>query len=1641
MCMLEMATSEYPYSECQNAAQIYRRVTSGVKPASFDKVAIPEVKEIIEGCIRQNKDERYVIKILLSHAFFQEETGVRVELAEEDDGEMIAIKLWLRIEDVKKLKGKYKDNEAIEFSFDLNKDVPEDVAQEMVESGYVCEGDHKTMAKAIKDRVSLIQKKREQRQLVREELEKRNQQQQQQQAAEALRSPQQSQLPPQPHIAQTEKEDPEMDQQQCQQANISMTSDGAVDNGQGSSLFSESHLGQLTMSYSNIPATQQQGQTQAPYPSPSPQQQQQQQQLNAYQQQNMQVQQVSTSQPNTGHPLAPNSQPVPIAHQQTPLQASLPPTSQPMVSQPQQQQAGSTVVQSPSQTQLPPGPQPTQPSQTAPQPLSLEQSQLQPPQVPSSMESGHSDVASGLSDGNDGGRQEGRSIKRHQRRSVRSRSRTDKIGKAKLNVLNISNMGDRVAECQLETHNRKMVTFKFDLDGDNPEEIAQIMVTSLFILESERESFIEQVREVIEMADEKGLEKDGNTQIVSQIVSDLQQQQIPAISEPLPGIPSCAAQVVHSAGRRFIVSPVPESRLKDQFFADSAAAGSALLRQDSQSFNAGRAAGQGLSQSASAVSLQQAFSEMRQNQGQYDPGPSTAPPSIHIASLPVLVPAAATTTTTPVFSTAPIASALIPHAQVPSEASVTSPPPSVSISPPASTSPPATIHQATAPLPTQLQSVATQPLFSQAPLTLPVTQPVVSSVPSVTAPVPAPATSVSPPAPAVLPTSASFPQTSGPGSIPGGPTTSIPTTVLCHSATAPLVSSCSSGSGGGGSSEQLPVPSTAVPQFTATVVPTTAIQGPLLAPSMANPSAELPSSSSPVASLGPGATVPTQPTLVHTQPQPTLVHTQPQPATMPNQTHAQGGECEAALGIDDIHALDKKLRSLFMDLGGGGTTQADGSIDPAGGTGVPGTSSPTGPSSTASSTGTPLPPSSLPLASSGPGHVSGTPLTTPGQAGTPSTYTQTTPAKAPLSRLPVLPVGSDQAQAGPPPPSDYMAPFPGPCLTQSQQPLEDLDAQLRRALSPETVSVSCVTTQSSLTGMPAGGQPVPFSLEGEPITSPIAGGFQLGRFQVSVAADQCPHKIERGSPTKSSSSSTSSSSSSLSSPENTLHNVSSPLRGGKTGGGDVVDGLPSLPHRTASPQPTTIGRFQVTNAPDARVGRFSVSRAQDEAAEAVFEQPPASQANGPSTDPSLATMLFSPEDKQSSLPSLNNSYMSSDNDSEFEDEDLKREVNRLREKHMKEIQALHTKQKDEIDSLFARLGKVPPAVVVPPAVALAGRRRRPTKSKSSKSSRCSSSQGSKSPLQPGSTLSAQSAPSVYPPYQALLLAPVGLPDPNLHPASGSRPRPLKHLGPSSENLCSTYTSEATLSVPSLCAPTQGCVTFSCGSERVTIKPGGGRRTRFLSTPCLALWTSSTNTVSGPGGQGPGGQGPGPGGQNQGQPSPNPPQQGRKGTFTDDLHKLVDNWARDAISLSQGKSRSKQQPSQGHSYQATPSTNKGRKFSAPSQLCPSNASSTPATSLGGRKGSLCPLPQYGGGGACYPSSTAPYSSAQWVGSTGSTGPGQGQAGVLASSQPLVASSSQYPSSATGGQGSLQGFQHISTLQKSVSNPGGPNLRTT
>ncbi|XP_073800448.1 serine/threonine-protein kinase WNK4 isoform X2 [Danio rerio] len=68
-------------------------------------------------------------------------------------------------------------------------------------------------------------------------------------------------------------------------------------------------------------------------------------------------------------------------------------------------------------------------------------------------------------------------------------------------MLKLSDKVDRVVECQLQTHNSKMVTFKFDLDGDNPEDIATVMVLNEFILPGEKEGFIHRMRDIIRRAE------------------------------------------------------------------------------------------------------------------------------------------------------------------------------------------------------------------------------------------------------------------------------------------------------------------------------------------------------------------------------------------------------------------------------------------------------------------------------------------------------------------------------------------------------------------------------------------------------------------------------------------------------------------------------------------------------------------------------------------------------------------------------------------------------------------------------------------------------------------------------------------------------------------------------------------------------------------------------------------------------------------------------------------------------------------------------------------------------------------------------------------------------------------------------------
>ncbi|XP_045320055.1 serine/threonine-protein kinase WNK1 isoform X42 [Leopardus geoffroyi] len=1752
MCMLEMATSEYPYSECQNAAQIYRRVTSGVKPASFDKVAIPEVKEIIEGCIRQNKDERYSIKDLLNHAFFQEETGVRVELAEEDDGEKIAIKLWLRIEDIKKLKGKYKDNEAIEFSFDLERDVPEDVAQEMVESGYVCEGDHKTMAKAIKDRVSLIKRKREQRQLVREEQEKRKQEeinqkhQVEQQSSTSQAGVKQipsasTGMPPASTTSasvstQVEPEEPEADQHQqlqYQQTSISVLSDGTVDSGQGSSVFTESRVSsQQTVSYGSqheqahstgtIPGhtasvVQAQSQPHGVYPSSS------------------MAQGQSQGQPSssslTGVPSS-----LPIQHsQQQGVQQTAPPQQTVQYSLPQTSASSeATTAQPVSQSQTPQvlpqvssGKQSTQGvSQVAP-PEPLPVAQAQPTTLVSSIDSAHSDVASGMSDGNENvpsssGRHEGRTTKRHYRKSVRSRSRHEKSSRPKLRILNVSNKGDRVVECQLETHNRKMVTFKFDLDGDNPEEIATIMVNNDFILAIERESFVDQVREIIEKADEmlsedvsvepegdQGLEslqgKDDYGFAGSQKLEGEFKQPIPASSMPQQiGIPtSSLTQVVHSAGRRFIVSPVPESRLREsKLFTGEIS--------DTVAASTSHGAGMNLSHSASSLSLQQAFSELRH--AQMTEGPNTAPPNF--------------SHTGPTFPVVPPSMSSI--AAVPTTAAATP-----SISAPATSSPlndmSTSVIQSEIPVPTEkgIGGVATcTGVIPSSGLPVPPISesPVFSTVVS----------SITIPTVVSISTTSQPVQASTSGSVVSsiGTLPSIPVSTLASAAGSaavsgakppPVVSQQATGSTSGVATltsiaattpfpsiaSQLPLQlssSTSAPTLAETVVvsahsldktshsSTTGLALSLSASSSSSPGAGLSSSvsqpggvhplvtpsamaSTPVLpqAAGPTSTpllpqVPSIPPLV--QPvasvpavQQTLIHSQPQPALLPNQPHTHCPEIDAdsqpkAPGIDDIKTLEEKLRSLFSEHSSSGAQHASVSLETSlvvettVAPGIPTTA--VAPSKLmTSTTSTCLPPTSLPLGTTG---LSVIPVVTPGQVSTPVSYVST----------PVSTTSGVKAGTAPSKPPLTKAP--------SQQPLEDLDAQLRRTLSPETVvgtsTVGPVSVVAPAAITEAGTPPqkdVSQITEGPVLgTSSGTGVFKMGRFQVSVAMDDVQkegkNKSEDAKSVHFESSTSESSVLSSSSPESTL--VKTEPNGIRSISSDMPDSAhktPALGAKSETGQPTKVGRFQVTTTTN-KVGRFSVSRTEDKIAEAKKEGPMASppfmdleqavlpavipkkekpelsepsHLNGPSSDLEAAFLSRDVDDgsgsphsphqlSSKSLPiqnlsqslsnSFNSSYMSSDNESDIEDEDLKLELRRLREKHLKEIQDLQSRQKHEIESLYTKLGKVPPAVIIPPAAPLAGRRRRPTKSKGSKSSR-SSSLGNKSPQLSGN-LSGQSATSVLHPQQTLH-------PPGNIPETGQNQllQPLKP-SPSSDNLYSAFTSDGAISVPSLSAPGQGCAKFNCASEQVTFKPGG-RRTRFLSTPCLALWkmvkkvcpcnqlcmcppaepksgTSSTNTVGGT--------------VNSQAAQAQPPAMtsSRKGTFTDDLHKLVDNWARDAMNLS-GRRGSK-----GHMNYEGPGM--ARKFSAPGQLCISMTSnlggSAPisaasATSLGHFTKSMCPPQQYG-----FP---APPFGTQWSGTGGPTPQPLGQF------QPV-------------GTASLQNF-NISNLQKSISNPPGSNLRTT
>uniref|UniRef100_A0A3B3QSZ2 non-specific serine/threonine protein kinase n=1 Tax=Paramormyrops kingsleyae TaxID=1676925 RepID=A0A3B3QSZ2_9TELE len=413
----------------------------GIKPDSFFKVQVPELKEIIEGCIRMNKDERYTIQDLLEHTFFQEDNGVHVELAEEDDMVKSGLKLWLRMDDTKKLHGKYKDNNAIEFLFELYKDVPEEVAQEMVVLGFVCEADYKPVAKAIRDRVTAIKRQREKHRRQTEELRKKKQEEVEEEEIDPG--------PPSPVLNQ------QAAQRSAAQTPPTTTSpcpapspvNGSVDSGINASFTAEPD------------------------------------EPEADQHQHYHIRHTScssaTSDCETDGYLSSSGL------QETPEGVT------PVVSMPSSP-AATAAIEIPGHN---PMPALRFPSSIAVSPNSGQSGPASGFSSP--VDSYASDVTSGLSDGYEGLSEKSAKspVKRSSGKLFRRRARS------RLRITGLSDKVDRVVECQLQTHNNKMVTFKFDLDGDNPEDIAAVMVLKEFILPSEKEGFIHRMRDIIKRAE------------------------------------------------------------------------------------------------------------------------------------------------------------------------------------------------------------------------------------------------------------------------------------------------------------------------------------------------------------------------------------------------------------------------------------------------------------------------------------------------------------------------------------------------------------------------------------------------------------------------------------------------------------------------------------------------------------------------------------------------------------------------------------------------------------------------------------------------------------------------------------------------------------------------------------------------------------------------------------------------------------------------------------------------------------------------------------------------------------------------------------------------------------------------------------
>ncbi|KAL6195322.1 hypothetical protein ACLB2K_030942 [Fragaria x ananassa] len=180
MCVLEMLTSEYPYGECVNPAQIYKKVTSGKLPSAFYRIQDFEAQQFVGKCL-VNASKRLSAKELLLDPFLECDKGEPLLL-----GKLRHPKPFLNAKEIEKLQlrddparthmtitGKLNPEDDtiflkvqssdkdgshrnIYFPFDILNDTPIDVATEMVKELEISDWEPCEIAKMIEGEISAL---------------------------------------------------------------------------------------------------------------------------------------------------------------------------------------------------------------------------------------------------------------------------------------------------------------------------------------------------------------------------------------------------------------------------------------------------------------------------------------------------------------------------------------------------------------------------------------------------------------------------------------------------------------------------------------------------------------------------------------------------------------------------------------------------------------------------------------------------------------------------------------------------------------------------------------------------------------------------------------------------------------------------------------------------------------------------------------------------------------------------------------------------------------------------------------------------------------------------------------------------------------------------------------------------------------------------------------------------------------------------------------------------------------------------------------------------------------------------------------------------------------------------------------------